>query len=218
MRVGFCRSLLGVLLVTTSVSLFLAAGPVRAQLVINELLADPASDWDGDGEVDTKLDEWVEVFNAGAEDVHLTEYWLRDGLGDAVHLNLFGVLPPGEVAVFYGYHAVAWQEENDAGSSGLSLNNGGDTVQLLRTDPDDPMNLLLVDEKVYGAHEGADDRAAGRLPDGGDWSLFDGLNPYDGDELPAGNGCEPTPGVTNACDDETPVDAATWSSVRRRWR
>jgi hypothetical protein len=214
MRDGFWR----IPIIIFALGAILSAAPASAQLVLNELLPDPASDWDGDGTVDAKLDEWVEVFNAGTEEVHLTEYWLRDGLGDAVHLNLFGVLAPGQVAVFYGYQAVAWQEENDAGSSGLSLNNGGDTVQLLRTDPDDPASLLLVDEKIYGAHEGADDRAPGRLPDGEAWSLFDALNPYGGDELPAGNGCEPTPGAGNACDDQTPVDAATWSGVRGRWR
>jgi hypothetical protein len=159
----------------------------------------------------------VEVYNPGPGDVHLTEYWLRDGLGDAVHLNLFGVLAPGEVAVFYGYHAVAWQLENGAGSSGLSLNNGGDTVQLLRTDPADPDNLLLVDEKVYVAHEGADDRACGRAPDGGAWALFDSLNPYEGELEPQGTGCEPTPGLNNDCD-ETPTEAVPWSEVKARWR
>ena len=33
---------------------------------------------------------------------------------------MFGVLPPGETAVFYGLHALAWQTENGAGSSGLA--------------------------------------------------------------------------------------------------
>ena len=212
MRKGF----LGVLLLALSLSLLLSTGTAHAQLVVNELLADPASDWDGDGEVDTKLDEWVEVYNAGTADEHLTEYWLRDGLGDTPHLNMFGVLAPGETAVFYGYHAVAWHEENGAGSSGLSLNNSGDTVQLLRTHADLPDSLVVVDEKIYLAHEGADDRSTGRLPDGGDWSLFDELNPYSGDELPAGNGCSPTPGALNECD-QTPVDAATWSTVKAHW-
>jgi hypothetical protein len=122
------------------------------------------------------------------------------------------------VAVFYGHHAVAWQQENDAGSSGLSLNNGGDTVQLLHTVPGEPDSLEVGDERVYGEHEGVDDRASGRLPDGGDWSLFDGLNPYDGDQLPAGNGCEPSPGQLNLCDPDTPVTAASWSRVRARWQ
>ena len=119
--------------------------------------------------------------------------------------------------MFYGYHAVAWQTENGAGSSGLSLNNSGDTVQLLRTHADLPDSLVVVDEKIYGAHEGADDRSTGRLPDGSDWSLFDALNPYSGDELPAGNGCPPSPGTSNECD-ETPVDAATWSRVKAHWQ
>jgi hypothetical protein len=214
MNRGFRSALSPVLLLT----LWVAAAPAGAQVVLNEILADPATDWDGDGAVDAKLDEWIEVYNPGDTSVYLTEYWVRDGLGDTPHLNLFGRLDPGQTAVFYGHHALAWQQENDAGTSGLSLNNSGDTVQLLRADPADPVNLLLVDEKVYGAHEGADDRTAGRLPDGGEWSLFDGLNPYAGDEQPGGNGCEPTPGAINACADETPVDAATWTGVRRRWR
>jgi len=211
------RTGLGLMLILLLLVLALASGAARAQLVLNEILADPASDWNGDGEVDAKLDEWLEVHNTGDEPVHLTEYWVRDGLGDTPHLNLFGVLEPGGVAVFYGHHAVAWQQENGAGSSGLSLNNGGDTVQLLRTDPADPDNLLVVDAKTYLAHEGADDRAAGRLPDGGVWSLLDGLNPYDGDTEPLGTGCAPTPGAPSDCDG-TPVTPVPWSAVKAHWR
>lgn len=219
MREGFWRSGLGILLLALSLGLCLAAGRARAEIVINEFLADPARDWNGDGEVHATLDEWVEVFNPGPDAVSLTAYWLRDGLGETPHLNLFGVIAPGEVAVFYGHHAVAWQQENGGGSSGFSLNNGGDTIQLLRTNSGNPDVLDVVDEKIYLAHEGADDRSGGRLPDGEiTWSLFDGLNPYDGDELPAGNGCEPTPGALNVCDDESPVDAASWSDVKAHWR
>jgi hypothetical protein len=194
--------------------ILLAAGGVRAELVINELLADPATDWNGDGEVDTKLDEWVEVFNPGPDAVMLTAYWLRDGLGETPHLNLFGSLAPGEAAVFYGHHAVAWQAENDAGSSGLSLNNGGDTVELLRTNDLDPDQLDVVDSHVYEAHTTPDDRASGRLPDGGEWSLFDGLNPYDGDLEPQGTGCEPTPGAINDCPGGTAAEDRSWTRMK----
>jgi hypothetical protein len=196
----------------------LAAGPATGAVVLGEVLADPASDWDGDGEVDSKLDEWLEVRNTGAETVSLTSYYVRDGLGETPHLNLFGVLAPGEVAVFYGYHAVAWQRENGAGSSGLSLNNGGDTVQLLQVDPADPDSLLVVDEHAYPDHCGDDDRATGRVPEVDGWLLFDGLNPYSGDTEPLGTGCEPSPGVPNECAESTPVEAAAWSAVKDHWR
>jgi len=194
--------------------LLLPAIPVHAELVINELLADPASDWDGDGEVDAKLDEWVEVYNPGPDPVHLTRYWLRDGLGEAPHLNLFGVLEAGEVAVFFGYHAVAWQIENGQASTGLSLNNGGDTVELLRTNDDDPDQLDVVDTHLYVAHTAEDDRSSARLPDGGHWTLFDGLNPYHGNLEPQGTGCTPTPGAPNSCAGGTPAEARNWSTIK----
>ncbi len=38
-----------------------APGPV-----LNEFLAGPARDWNGNGSISTRDDEWVEVFNAGA--------------------------------------------------------------------------------------------------------------------------------------------------------
>ena len=212
------RTVTGILLLLAMLILVLAAAPASAQLLINELLADPASDWNGDGETDSKLDEWVEVYNDGDVAVTLTGYWLRDGLGDTPHLNLFGVLLPGQTAVFYGHHAVAWQRENGAGSSGLSLNNGGDTVQLLRTSANDPDVLVVVDEYTYPGHVGEDDRACGRASDGeAAWALFDGLNPYAGSTEPLGTGCDPSPGSSNDCAEATPVEAATWSGVKGHW-
>ena len=187
------------------------------QVVICELLADPASDWDGDGAVNFRTDEWVEVYNGGTETVDLAAYWLRDGTGDAVHLNLSGSLASGEAAVFYGSDAVAWQEAHDLGVSGLSLNNSGDLVQLLQT-VEGQDELVLADEVVYLDHEADDDRASGRVIASGDWALFDGLNPYDGDLPPLGTGCLPTPGVVNDCDGQVAAEAHTWSRVKAAYR
>lgn len=208
MHNGSWRALVGVCILLT------IAGLSQAEVVINEVLADPARDWNGDGETDTKLDEWVEVYNPGPEGVFLTQYWLRDGLGDTPHLNMFGWLDVGETAVFYGHHAVAWQQENGAGSSGLSLNNGGDTVLLLRTNDENPDQLDVVDSYTYPAHVGQDDRSVGRDPDDLSWLLFDGLNAYDGTVEPLGTGCEPTPGAVNGCDG-TPLEEASWSAVKQ---
>ena len=107
--------------------LLLSATTASAQLLINELLAAPASDWNGDGEVDFKNDEWVEILNAGTAPVDLTGLYLKDASGDAYHYGFEGVLLPGEVRLVLGSDAVAWQAANDAGSTGLSLNNSGDT-------------------------------------------------------------------------------------------
>ena len=129
-------------------------------VIINEILADPASDWDGDGVVDARGDEWVEVLNTGPDAVDLTAYWLRDDAVDGPRLNLFGVLEPGGAAVFYGSQAVAWQQEVGETTAGLSLNNGGDRVVLLRTVPgSDPLVTEDVDAIDYTDHQAEDDRS-----------------------------------------------------------
>jgi hypothetical protein len=202
----------------TILSLVVAASPAVAEVVINEFLANPGRDWDGDGVVDARLDEWVEVYNPGPGTVDLTAYWLRDGLDEHPNLNLFGLLGPDQTAVFFGFHAVAWQAEHGAGSAGLSLNNGGDTVVLMKTDPDDPLNLLIIDTFQYTSHVGVVDRACGRLPDGGEWYLFDGLNPYAGTLFPQGTGCEPSPGTNNVCGEGTASALGSWSEVKSNWQ
>ncbi len=194
-----------------AILLLLGASGAPAAVVVSEVLANPASDWDGDGVVDTKLDEWVEVLNTGPDPVDLAGYFLRDGTGYTPHLGLSGVLAPGEVACFDGGDAVAWQEANDAGSSGLSLNNGGDTVQLMVPDPADPQAYLVVDTRTYLPHEGEADRASGLIE--GAWLLFDRLNPYGGSLVPLGTGCAPTPGLANLCE-ATPVVGCTWSGLK----
>lgn len=39
---------------------------VFSQIRINELLADPVTDWDGDASVGSKTDEWLEIVNIGS--------------------------------------------------------------------------------------------------------------------------------------------------------
>lgn len=206
------------LMASVALALLMLVAPARAELVLNEFLANPGRDYDGDGAVDTRLDEWVEVYNAGFQTLDLTAYWLRDGLNDAPNLNLFGLLAPGETAVFFGGHAVAWQIEHGVASVGLSLNNGGDSIVLMKTDPVDPMQLLVIDSFTYGAHVGAVDRACGRVPDGDQWALFDAYNPYGGGLFPQGTGCEPSPGEANTCGQGTASEPRHWSGVKTHWQ
>jgi hypothetical protein len=188
-----------------------------AAVQLSEILADPASDWNGDGEVHFRDDEWIEVTNTGPETVYLTEYFVKDAMDDEAHLNLFGVLAPGEVAVFYGSNAVAWQQENGHAMTGLSLNNGGDEVTLWRGDPGYP-GAELVDMYIYVDHEAEDDRASGRLHLGGEWALFDGLNPYVGTTVPLGTGCDPSPDVLNDCQPNVPSAPFSWGTVKVDYR
>jgi hypothetical protein len=78
-------------------------------------------------------------------------------------------------------------------------------------------DTVLVDAYAYKSHEGANDRATGRRPDGAAWILFDGLDPYTGSLDPAGTGCPPTPGVANLCPPTT-SEPASWGKMKSLYR
>lgn len=182
--------------------------------LLNEVMADPASDWDGDGAYNYEDDEWVEIYNPGPEPLDLAGWFLGDQNGGFVY-GFAGTVDPGDVRVVYGSEAEAWEAENGQSTTGLRLGNDGDTVTLWQVVGED---TLLIDSYTYETWEAEDDRASGRRPDGGaDWEIFDALNPYGGDNPPPGNGLPPTPGSRN---DESPVPAAqgTWGRVKALYR
>jgi len=191
-------------------------------LVINEVLADPATDWDGDGVIDAKGDEWIEIANVSDEPVNIGNWWLRDLANEIPDLHLSGVLDPGEVRVFYGSQAMAWQESQGLSTTGFSLNNTGDFVKLLRTipgteGPEFP-ELELLYSISYEDHEAEDDRSTGWNFDYSDWVLFDGMNLYGGTREPSGTGCSPTPGWVESCPGLVPVEAQSFGTVKAVYR
>ena len=190
------------------------APPVRAQgtggVVLNELLAGPARDWDGDGVFDARKDEWVEIRNDGAVPVDLAAYRVSDA-DSTIRYAFSGNLAPGSVLLVTGTMALDWQRAVGRTASGLSLNNAGDTVRLFRIGSAD---TVAVDVKTYNSIEGASDRSTGRL--GAGWTLFDSLNPYTGSGEPKGNGCPPTPGGGNGC--TTGVRQTTWGWIKDNYR
>ena len=203
----------------TSLVLVLAAlcppggsDPVRAAapgLVLNEFLAGPASDWNGSGAVSTRDDEWVEVYNGGATAVDLSSFLLTDS--DRLPRYAFGgTLEPGGWRIVFGSDSYAWEKAQGYPAYGLSLGNSGDTVMLWQVAG---AETLLVDSYVYKSHEAAADRSAGRRVDGGEWALFDGLDPYSGTTPPLATGCVPSPAATNLCGD-TPAPTPTWGRIK----
>lgn len=205
---------------TCLIAAALAAGafPVdsAAQLRLNEILADPATDWDGDGSVGSRADEWVEVINAGTSAIDMSKYRLGDlSGGTSWRFGFSGTLEPGAVLVVYGSTAQTWQSENGFPAMGLSLNNSGDTVFLYAIEGAD---TVVADSYAYLTHEVTDDRATGRLDSNPEeWRIFDGMNPYSGETPPTGTGCYPTPGLTNTCVPQLPVEGATWGSVKHKF-
>ncbi len=194
-------------------------GMAAAQLVINEILADPASDWDGDGAVDFRGDEWIEILNAGATSLDLGGYGLRDAAVATPRIVLSGVLAPGETTIVFGSQAVAWQEANGVTAAGLSLNNSGDEVVLLRVVPGtDPPVVEDVDRVDYPDHAADDDRSCGWDTYRTEWVLFDALAPYTGDRIPAGTGCPPTPGASNLCHGEVGTESVSFGAAKALYR
>ena len=191
--------------------------PGRASLSVNEIMADPASDWDGDGDYNYRDDEWVELYNAGPGHVNLGEFMLGDDQG----LRTFGwedgeILSEGEAVAICGSQSLAWQQANGESSYGFALSNDGDCVVLWQVTADD---TLLVDTHTFNTYEADDDRSSGRNPDGtGSWEIFDALNPYGGSTPPPGNGMGPTPGWPNLGDPPSRVGGGSWGDVKALFR
>ena len=214
-RFVFIASILALLAVLAPLT---PGGDAGAALWISEVLADPASDWDGNGSVSATDDEWVEIHNDGAAAVDLEPYYLRDALGDGAQIRLWGEIGPGEYLLILGSDALARQAETGLGSGGLSLNNTGDTVELYLGDPL-YAGAQLLDALIYGDHTAEDDRSLARMsPSLDDWALCDALNPYTGSLEPQGSGCEPSPGEANACATALPEADASWGSVKQGFR
>ncbi|MFT7519080.1 MAG: hypothetical protein ACI9MC_001220 [Kiritimatiellia bacterium] len=78
--------------------------PVQAQLVINEVLANPGGDYDanGDGHVDPREDEFVELLNVGSGPLDLSLAVIADAYGPRVSLPVGTILQPGEALVVFG--------------------------------------------------------------------------------------------------------------------
>jgi len=187
------------------------AGSARAQVVLNELMPDPASDWsptDGNEEYDSLEDEWVEIFNAGSEAIDITGWRLRDAVSDSSwRFGFEGVLEPCEFFVVYGNEAYQWEDENGYAKNGLSMNNAGDTITLVSADL-----ATVVDLVTYTSQNIGDDRSWGRVPDGSpNWECNDGLNPAN----PPGSGLPPTPGEPNV---GAPVETADWGQIKALFR
>jgi hypothetical protein len=188
-----------------------AGGTARADVVLNELMADPARDWspsDGNSTYGSVEDEWIEIYNAGTAPEDVSGWRLRDAVSDSSWRYQFeGALLPGEFRVVYGNESYAWEEANGCAKNGLSMNNSGDTMTLVAADL-----VTIVDQISYSTFHVLDDRSYGRLPDGGLlWDVFDKLNPL----TPPTTNLPPTPGLPNV---GSPVESDSWARIKALYR
>ena len=187
------------------------AGPSvgQCEVRLNELLADPDRDWDGDGQLSSRNDEWVEV--VATSDESLAGFYLGDDVGGFVY-GFSGTLGADQVLVVFGGEAAEWESQNGESATGLRLGNTGDTVTLWYVSGAD---TTLVDSYAFLDHEAENDRSSGRLPDAGaEWALFDGLTPYSGETAPVGTGLLPTPGAANGSGELSPTTRTTWGRIK----
>jgi hypothetical protein len=149
------------------------APPAAAAIVLNEVLADPAEDANGDGSVHATQDEFIELANTGPSDVSLAQWRLADGV-QVRHVFADSAVVPGYgfLIVFGGGTPQGFANAVTASSGGLGLNNGGDSVTLL-----DP-SLAAVDAFSYGG-EGNQNASLTRVPDGdGAFALHSDVSPW----------------------------------------
>ncbi len=148
--------------------------PSGGRLIINEVLADPPmgleGDANGDGVRCFRDDEFVEIVNAGDRDADISGYTIADGLRIRFTFPESTVVPAGKAVVVFGGGNPSEFEVTDtaqffAASSGLALNNNGDTVTL--ADP----HGNTVDFMTYGL-EGGRDRSLTRAVDGDPDAVF----------------------------------------------
>ncbi|MBI4730608.1 MAG: lamin tail domain-containing protein, partial [Chloroflexi bacterium] len=123
-------------------------------VALNEYLPRPASDWNGDGEANSR-DEYIELINMGTVSINIRNWKLDDIAdgGSSPYTLPDLTLAPYQIVRFY------------ASQTGISLSDGGDTVRLIKPDGKtaDLQNYTIVT---------ASDRTWCRLPDGnGAWAF-----------------------------------------------
>jgi hypothetical protein len=140
-------------------------------LIINEYLADPpagpAGDANGDAVTNATQDEFVELVNAGSTPLDISGFTISDATSVRFTFPSGKIIPPGEATVVFGGGTPTGSFGNAganllvfaAGGSGLSLNNGGDTITVKDN------TTATVATLPYGSTEGNADQSITRSPD-----------------------------------------------------
>lgn len=128
-------------------------------IIINEILADPIGiDANNDGTLNTGQDEFIELVNLDGTSYDLTGYTFSDATGVKHTFGAVTIPAGGSVVIFGGGTPTGIPGINNTSSSGLSLNNGGDTVTLKNSDGN------TIATYTYGS-EADDDQSIGRSDD-----------------------------------------------------
>jgi Lamin Tail Domain/Secretion system C-terminal sorting domain len=102
------------------------------KIVINEILADPDEDTNGDNVLDTKDDEFIEFVNNNGSDVDISGWQIFDQVNSNHTFQEGTIVPDGEsIVVFGGGNPSGIPGLVQVSSDGdLSLNNSNETIAL----------------------------------------------------------------------------------------
>lgn len=147
------------------------SSPQVAALIINEYLADPADDItgdaNGDGTRSASQDEFVELINIGSAPLNVGGFTISDAAQVRFTFPAGKIIPAGEAAVVFGGgtptgsfgNAMANGLVFAVGGSGLSLNNGADSIIVKD-------NLgMEVARRDYPSADGSANQSITRSPD-----------------------------------------------------
>ena len=118
-----------------------------ANVVISEVLADPPSDANRDGQYDSHEDEFIELYNAGSRRISLAGW----RLGDAGHLSDYfrfppdAVIEPGSYVVLFGGgnpEGFTIPVYTDDGKIGDGLSDSGESIHLINKHGDEVASLF----------------------------------------------------------------------------
>jgi hypothetical protein len=135
------------------ICIFMTVNATGANIVINEMLANPASDWNENGDIGGMDDEFVELFNSGKESVDVSGYVIKDTVFRSTQgeykIPNGTTIKPGEFLTIF------------VSSSSVFQGNDGDCIKLFDSSGN------LVDQKEYEATTA--DVSFARISDGGKW-------------------------------------------------
>ncbi|UCE74626.1 MAG: lamin tail domain-containing protein, partial [Methanomassiliicoccales archaeon] len=143
---------------STSSNFCYAYSNLPPQVMINEFLPDPGSDWNCDGFVDND-DEWIELYNKGDTWVNIGGWRLDDKLGpigssDPYMIPYGCAIGPYEFMIFF------------CNETGIVLNDFGEENVTLLNETE-----VIID--IYHYSDSSNNTAMGRFPDGSDdWKNF----------------------------------------------
>ena len=128
--------------------------PFPTGISLNEYMPDPVTDWNGNGQTGDADDEYIELYNAGLVSIDVSGWFLDDianGGSPPYALPAGTLMPPnGFLLVF-------------SAQTHLALNNGGDTVRLVRPDG------VEIETASYASSH-ADQAYSKTIEGGGDWT------------------------------------------------